>query len=1193
MRKHISTLILCIIVSFLFAEIPSYINYQGKVTDSDGIGITNELDIQASIYDVETGGTSLWDETHTDVDIRKGMFAIMLGSINPIDIDFGRQLYLELTIDGDVLSPRILLASEAYAFHAKVADSLAGHSADEDDITDNNIGELANVDLEGLEIGQTIVWDGTNWLPGDASVEGGYNTYFYFNDGTNELTITDGDGSLIANINNEADDLSNNVLDDLMDVHIDSLNAGRVLVYNGSHWVPGDPSSATDNQIDTEVPTSLTGDFEFATSATNVHQAIDDLDQAIGNLDDGDPVTTRVSWYDISSKPPGFADDEDAVDYIATVNYSDATNQLVITDGGGAHSTTIDNEADDLTDNNIGDIGNVSEDDVEYGNILQYTATGWVSQNQTDGQVDLSATGDFELIGSESQVHGALDYLDNAIYSLNDHDTTTTAISWADIRTKPDGFRDNVDNVDDADHIVGNEYITSASWNETANEITISDEGDDHIVELTGFSEEGHVHQDLIDGDGIVGGVYNGSTETTWDILPGRGLEIFEDSVRLSDDFHNGQAYEGLFISTADTAEGDIAGNFPDLTVRGIQGNPVSDDEPSFGSLIAWDGAEWGYTTSSLMWGDSSNFIKPLSEDCSPIKIYDIADSFMVKLEHSDDSSSGKWYGLKLKREGHVSSKGYGIYSEVGSYADLGADTTVSEFWGVYGKAQYGKRNYGVYGIANDVGLDCLGYGVYGEGQTAGGQFIAPEPDGIGVISEGISYGGIFEGTGSNSIGIQASGSDYGAVIIGPENDGENAVLKIQNDADTMLIDADEIVSNGTLYLQNDEPNKVAIGVIGGDARTALHAKGGFALGERDAITDDYSFHNSIQLATTTIDDDPGDFDDHTGLLMYADLDSLYGTGNVNFHIAEDWREYIDEPALSISQSKSYLSGKLGVGTNSPDGQLHVQAPNPGVEDQAFLYYSTLHTLAPGDMLWQSFIAGLSGYLVGVTLQCEADSDSITFRITDETAGGETVAERDMFFEELTRGMHYIEFPHGIPMTAGRTYKLHIINQPSSPHNFLVGICNPGGYDDGECSLGSSYDLLFATYVADNPSGNFVVTEDAKVGIGTKSPEANLEVYGTVSLFDNPEEIETETEYYAETDGFIVVAGQHIIQLVILADTHAGLSFPDDIWSVLHDGTSTSKSLSCPIPKGYYFQVTATGSSIDWFNKKWIPMGKK
>jgi len=87
------------------------------ITDSHGNPLTGTHSLTFKLYDVETGGTPLWTETHTSVAFdSSGHFDVMLGSINPLNVSFDRQLWLEISVDrGAPMSPRLKLAAAAYS----------------------------------------------------------------------------------------------------------------------------------------------------------------------------------------------------------------------------------------------------------------------------------------------------------------------------------------------------------------------------------------------------------------------------------------------------------------------------------------------------------------------------------------------------------------------------------------------------------------------------------------------------------------------------------------------------------------------------------------------------------------------------------------------------------------------------------------------------------------------------------------------------------------------------------------------------------------------------------------------------------------------------------------------------------------------------------------------------------------------
>ncbi|HVP57848.1 MAG TPA: hypothetical protein VMU02_07095 [bacterium] len=114
--------------------IPEKINYQGRLTNSaTGLPLIGSHSLTFRIFDAASGGTLLWSETKTETADSAGVFATVLGSVNPVSIALGASCWLEVAVDGETLSPRREMVSVPYAFraeaanHASAADSLGGH----------------------------------------------------------------------------------------------------------------------------------------------------------------------------------------------------------------------------------------------------------------------------------------------------------------------------------------------------------------------------------------------------------------------------------------------------------------------------------------------------------------------------------------------------------------------------------------------------------------------------------------------------------------------------------------------------------------------------------------------------------------------------------------------------------------------------------------------------------------------------------------------------------------------------------------------------------------------------------------------------------------------------------------------------------------------------------------------------------
>jgi len=95
------------------------INYQGYLTDSGGIPVTDTLDIVVRLYAVDSGGTALWTETHNGVLLSDGLFSLLLGSVAALDQELfvdNENLWIGVTVGSDEeMTPREQLSSAPFA----------------------------------------------------------------------------------------------------------------------------------------------------------------------------------------------------------------------------------------------------------------------------------------------------------------------------------------------------------------------------------------------------------------------------------------------------------------------------------------------------------------------------------------------------------------------------------------------------------------------------------------------------------------------------------------------------------------------------------------------------------------------------------------------------------------------------------------------------------------------------------------------------------------------------------------------------------------------------------------------------------------------------------------------------------------------------------------------------------------------
>ncbi len=254
MKKRIFTLI---IVYAALLAVPPTLHYQGRLTNTSGVGENASYDMEFSIYDVETGGVALWSQSLTGVEVSRGLFD---AELSDIDIPFDGQYWMEIVVDGDVMSPRVKLASSAYAFRAEIADSIAG-------------GDLV------IATRDTMIahWDSIRGIPSDIA------------DGDDGLTEVDWDTDIVnipAGFDDDIDDVI--ATKDTMIAHWDSIR--------------GMPTDLSDN-IDDIIGTRDTMIAHWDSIRGMPTDLSDNIDDIIGTRD-----TMIAHWDSLRDIPEGFAD---------------------------------------------------------------------------------------------------------------------------------------------------------------------------------------------------------------------------------------------------------------------------------------------------------------------------------------------------------------------------------------------------------------------------------------------------------------------------------------------------------------------------------------------------------------------------------------------------------------------------------------------------------------------------------------------------------------------------------------------------------------------------------------------------------------------------------------------------------------------------------------------------------------------
>jgi len=105
------------------APSPDTISYQGFLTDAAGTPVNSTVNMNVAFYDASPGGTLLYAEDHDNVTVSDGQFNLELGTGTATTgtwgaLDFSKALWIEVTVGGEKLDPRIPLSAVAYARYA-------------------------------------------------------------------------------------------------------------------------------------------------------------------------------------------------------------------------------------------------------------------------------------------------------------------------------------------------------------------------------------------------------------------------------------------------------------------------------------------------------------------------------------------------------------------------------------------------------------------------------------------------------------------------------------------------------------------------------------------------------------------------------------------------------------------------------------------------------------------------------------------------------------------------------------------------------------------------------------------------------------------------------------------------------------------------------------------------------------------
>lgn len=156
------------------------INYQGRLTQTNGLPLNEPQDITFRLYTTPTGGPAVWQEPWAGVETADGLFSVLLGTHDPTlatVIQTYNQLWLGITVGSDPeMLPRTQFGSVPFAVQALTVPD--GSITSEKLNLTNGITVTGDINFTGILTGPNAYW-------------ADYRSYIRFlaEDGVNEANL--------------------------------------------------------------------------------------------------------------------------------------------------------------------------------------------------------------------------------------------------------------------------------------------------------------------------------------------------------------------------------------------------------------------------------------------------------------------------------------------------------------------------------------------------------------------------------------------------------------------------------------------------------------------------------------------------------------------------------------------------------------------------------------------------------------------------------------------------------------------------------------------------------------------------------------------------------------------------------------------------------------------------------------------
>jgi len=139
MKRHLFAIVLITAV-LVAAPIENVLSFQGKLVEG-GVPVDGTRNINFKIYNVATGGVSLWEENHLGVPVVNGLFNVELGgttTFGSAGVDFSEQYWIGISVSGGAeITPRYKLTNMPYSLNDGPWENAGSYLNPKGPISDN------------------------------------------------------------------------------------------------------------------------------------------------------------------------------------------------------------------------------------------------------------------------------------------------------------------------------------------------------------------------------------------------------------------------------------------------------------------------------------------------------------------------------------------------------------------------------------------------------------------------------------------------------------------------------------------------------------------------------------------------------------------------------------------------------------------------------------------------------------------------------------------------------------------------------------------------------------------------------------------------------------------------------------------------------------------------------------------------